>query len=245
MPSYNSVYISESIDSILAQTYKNWELLITDDCSTDSTREIVSEYVTRDPRIKLFKLNQNSGAGVARNNSIEHAHGRFIAFCDSDDMWLPEKLEKQLAFMLDNGYEFSFTSYYSCSEDAVVDNFVKCKSRVDLFSLIKDCSVGCLTAMYDTSRIGKILMPTIRKRQDWGLWLTIIQKCKYGYGIKEALSKYRLCSTSISANKFSLVKYNVRVYNQVLGYSIIKSYAIFFTLFMPSYFLKKIKLCLL
>lgn len=100
MPSYNSTYISESIDSILAQSYENWELLITDDCSTDNTRDIVAEYAAKDPRIKLFKLKQNYGAGVARNNSIEQARGRFIAFCDSDDMWLPEKLEKQISFML-------------------------------------------------------------------------------------------------------------------------------------------------
>lgn len=245
MPSYNSVYIPESIESVIAQSYKNWELLITDDCSTDSTREIVSGYTAKDPRIKLFVLEQNSGAGVARNNSIKQAQGRFIAFCDSDDMWLPEKLEKQVQFMLEHKYEFVFSSYYSCSEDAAVDNFVKCKSRVDLFSLIKDSSIGCLTAIYDTSRIGKIYMPTIRKRQDWGLWLTIIQKCKYGYGIKESLAKYRVCSNSISSKKMALVKYNVKVYSVVLGYSLIKSYLIFFFLFLPSYFIKKCKLAII
>lgn len=112
-PSYNSSrFISQTIESILSQTYTNWELLITDDCSTDKTREIVKSYQRKDPRIKFFQLKENSGPGVARNHSIEMAKGRFIAFCDSDDRWYPEKLEKQLAFMAKKRCMLSYTSLY-------------------------------------------------------------------------------------------------------------------------------------
>ena len=117
-PSYNSAeFISETIESIIAQTYTNWELLITDDCSTDNTSEIVNKYIRKDNRVKFFQLPQNSGAGVARNNSIKEAKGRFLAFCDSDDAWYPNKLEKQLSFMLENEYAFTCTSYDCYNED--------------------------------------------------------------------------------------------------------------------------------
>ena len=111
-PSYNSSsFIAETIESILSQTYLNWELLITDDCSTDRSVEIIERYIQRDSRIKLFRLEKNCGAGVCRNRSISEAKGRFIAFCDSDDRWRPEKLEKQLAFMREKDCALSYTSY--------------------------------------------------------------------------------------------------------------------------------------
>ncbi len=240
MPSYNSVYIAESIESVLAQTYKNWELLVTDDCSTDNTREVVAAYAAKDPRIKLFKLEQNSGAGVARNNSIEQAQGRFIAFLDSDDKWLPNKLEKQIAFMLDNNYELTFTSYKVNSEDGINTGSVKCLSELSYFRLLCDNCVGCLTAIYDTKQMGKMYMPMLRKRQDWCLWLSILKKCKQGYGLQEELAEYRVMANSVSSNKLSLVEYNIKVYNEFLGHSKFVSYIMFFILFTPTYVSKKL-----
>lgn len=241
-PSFNSAeFISETIESILSQTYTNWELLITDDCSTDNTPDIVSKYMQLDNRIKLFHLGKNSGAGVARNNSIKEAKGRFFAFCDSDDCWLPEKLEKQLSFMQENNCSFSCTSYFTCEENGAIKGKIIAPSKISYFNLICNDNMGCLTTMYDTEKLGKLFMPTIRKRQDWGYKLMIIQKSKYALGMKECLAKYRLRNNSLSANKINLVKYNINVYKEILKYSTLKAYLIFLFLFMPSYIYKKIK----
>ena len=245
-PTFNSAdFIKETIESILSQTYVNWELLITDDCSTDNTCTIIQEYIENDNRIKLFKLKQNSGAGVARNNSIKEAKGDYIAFCDSDDCWLPEKLEKQLEFMEQNNSTFSCTSYFTCEEDGTPRGKIIAPTKISYFDLICNDNMGCLTTMYNTKALGKHFMPTIRKRQDWGYKLIIIQKSKYAHGMKECLAKYRLRNNSLSANKLNLVKYNINVYKEVLKYSTIKAYIVFFCLFMPSYFYKKIKYTLI
>lgn len=242
MPTYNSSrYVAESIRSIEAQTYTNWELLITDDCSVDDTVRIVSEFADRDKRIKLTVLAQNSGAGVARNESIKRAEGRYLAFCDSDDRWEPEKLSIQLRFMKANGYELTYTSYSVCRDDGERIGAVRCKSRLSYFTLLCDNGIGCLTAMYDTSRIGKIYMPTIRKRQDWGLWLAVIKRTKYAYGLpNDYLSIYRQ-GNGISSNKVKLIKSNYAVYHELEGYSAIVSMLLLTFCFVPSYIFKKIK----
>ncbi len=240
MPTYNSAeYVIDTLKSILTQTYPNWELLITDDCSSDHTCEVISRY-TSDKRIKLFHLKQNGGAGVARNNSIANAKGRFIAFCDSDDSWLPEKLEKQLAFMEEKDCALSYTSYMLCDEKNKTEGVVICRKKETFSKARFGNEIGCLTAMYDTRKVGKVYMPDLRKRQDWGLWLKILQKCKVAYGMKEPLARYRVRSGSISSNKASLVKYNLNVYKKVLGYSSLKAYCLFYLFFLPSYFQKKL-----
>ncbi|WP_455626471.1 glycosyltransferase family 2 protein [Parabacteroides sp.] len=244
-PSYNSSpFIAQTIESILSQTYTNWELLITDDCSTDDTCEIVACYQQRDPRVKLFRLERNSGAGIARNHSLQMAKGRYIAFCDSDDRWYPEKLEKQLAFMEEKGCVLSYTSYMTCDGNGVIRGIVVCDHRVDYRSLKRDDGIGCLTAIYDSSLYGKIYLPNLRKRQDWGLWLKIMEKCKVAYGMKEPLAIYRIHPNSISRNKFSLIGYNIAVYQHVLGYSLCRAYLTFFFGFLPSYFWKKLRMYL-
>lgn len=241
-PSYNSAdFIAETIEAILAQTYTNWELLITDDCSTDMTCEIVDKYASKDARIKLFRLTKNSGAGVARNNSIKEAKGRYIAFCDSDDCWLPEKLEKQLEFMKKMNSSFSCTSYFTCDEEGNLNGKIIAPKKISFFNLVCNDNMGCLTTIYDAEKLGKYFMPTIRKRQDWGYKLIIIQKSKYAHGLNEYLARYRLRTSSLSANKLNLVKYNINVYKQVLHYSAFRSWATFFFLFMPCYIWKKIK----
>lgn len=240
---YNSSrFVVETIESILAQTYTHWELLITDDGSTDDTLSIVKAYMAKDNRIKLFTLNQNSGAGVARNQSIAQAQGRFIAFCDSDDCWLPEKLEKQLAFMLEKDAALSYTSYYEQDEHSRRQAKVICKKTIDFWSIRADDGIGCLTAIYDTFKLGKVYMPAMRKRQDWALWIMIIQRCGIAHGLQEPLALYRDLRRSLSSNRMSLVKYNVAVYTDILHYSKFKAYLWFGFIFMPTYLCKKLRI---
>lgn len=237
MPTYNSVgHLAESIESVLGQTYSNLELLITDDHSSNpETLSILKAYAKRDERIRLFCLEENQGPGVARNNSIKEAKGRFIAFCDCDDRWFANKLEKQIAFMLEKDCTLSYTSYLECDEDNEICGIVEAPEHITLSDLKRDNKIGCLTAIYDTKRYGKFLMPTIRKRQDWALFLTIMKECRNAYALTEPLAYYRHSKNSVSSQKFKLVKYNAKVYQQIFGYSWVKSYLYLFFIFMPSY----------
>ncbi len=242
MPSYNAAkYISEAIESVITQTYTSWELLITDDRSSDNSRDIIKYYTETDSRVKLFCLKENSGAGVARNNSIKKAKGRFIAFLDSDDRWKPNKLEVQIKFMLDNGYELTYSSYDVCNQSGNIVSKVTCLKRLNYKTLIRDNGIGCLTAIYDSKNIGKVYMPTIRKRQDWGLWLSIIKKTKYAYGIKdEYLAIYRN-SNGLSSNKIKLLQANFKLYNEVEKFNKLISFILLAFYFLPYYFYKKFK----
>lgn len=240
-PSYNSAdFIAETIEAIQAQTYGEWELLITDDCSTDNTREVVQAYADKDERVKLFVLEKNGGAGAARNNSLANAKGRYIAFCDSDDRWTADKLEKQIAYMQQNDYAFTYTGYYLCDEDGKDLGAVKCRKKETFGSLKRDDKIGCLTVIYDSEKIGKVTFPLLRKRQDWGMKLLALQKCQVAYGIQEPLAIYRKRSGSISRNKMSLVKYNIAVYEEVLGWSPLAARLFFAFAFMPAYILKRV-----
>lgn len=238
MPSYNSSYISESIESVLAQSYENWELLITDDCSTDNTRKVVERYAVNDPRIKLFKLYQNSGAAVARNNSIEQAQGRYIAFLDSDDLWMPSKLKLQIEFMQKMNTEVCYSSYIELYDNGVKQIIVSPKV-LKFKNIIKNDYMGLLTVMYNTASLGKIYMPHLRKRQDWAFKLLLMQKADSAIGVIEPLAYYRVRANSLSNSKFRLVKYNIQVYNEILGYNIVKSWFMLLFIFLPHYFYKK------
>ena len=240
-PTYNSAdFLAETIEAIQAQTFTDWEMLITDDCSSDSTRELVQAYAEKDERIKLFVLEKNSGAGAARNNSLSHAKGRYIAFCDSDDRWTADKLEKQIAFMQENDHAFTYTGYHVCDEPGTIIGEVKCRAKETFGSLKCDDKIGCLTVVYDSEKIGKVSFPLLRKRQDWGMKLLALQKCHEAYGIQEPLAIYRKRADSISRNKMSLVKYNIAVYEKVLGWSPVEAHLFFFFVFMPTYTFKKI-----
>lgn len=242
-PSYNcSRFIGETISSILSQTYQNWELLITDDYSSDNSREIIQSYADMDSRIRLFCLDRNSGAGIARNNSIRKSKGRYIAFCDSDDRWFPDKLEKQMQFMNENRCGMCYSSYMTCNEEDEITGIVVCRNKETLSSLKKDDKIGCLTIIYDTTKVGKVFMPPLRKRQDWAMKLKVLQICKVANGIKEPLAYYRLRENSISRNKLSLIKYNIAVYQEVFGWTKFRSFLFFIFVFMPSYFLKRLGL---
>ena len=238
MPTHNGDrFLEDSIRSILAQTYANLELVITDDCSDNIvTLEILRRFQEQDSRVDVVYLKENKGPGYARNKSIERARGRYIAFCDSDDRWFADKLERQLAFMREKGCALCCSSYIVCNERNENIGIRISPVRITYKMMERDNKIGCLTAIYDIKKLGeKYYMPTLRKRQDWALFLIILQKCRIAYGMVEPLAYYRDRSHSVSSNKFSLVKYNVAVYHEILKFSWLKSYFYFFFLFLPTY----------
>ena len=241
MPTYNAGrFLSGSIDSILAQTYHHLELIITDDGSSDEkTINTLRDYAAKDERVKVAFLQKNNGPGFARNEGIERAQGRYIAFCDSDDRWFPEKLEKQLKLMHEKECALVYASYIICDGNDTEIGLNIAPRRVSFPMLKRDNKIGCSTAIYDIQKLGqKFYMPNLRKRQDWALFLMILRKCRMAYGIETPLAYYRQRRKSVSSNKLSLVKYNIRVYEKVLGYSRIKAYFYFLFLFLPTYYLK-------
>ena len=243
MPTYNaSKYLADSIESILAQTYTHLELLITDDCSTDGTRDILKHYAKKDQRVKVEFLTENSGPGIARNKSIERAKGRYIAFCDCDDRWLPEKIEKQLRHMTKHDCALCSSSYLVCDENNNITGVNISPSYLTLRMMKRDNKIGCLTAIYDIRRLGhKYYMPAIRKRQDWALFLNILKDCQICYCLTEPLAYYRQRKYSVSSDKLSLIKYNVNVYETVFGYSKLQAYCFFLFCFLPTYYQKVLK----
>ncbi len=238
-PCFNaSKYIDDFINSILNQTYLNWELLITDDCSTDDTVSKLNDYIAKDNRIKVFKLNSNQGAGVARNKSISVANGRFIAFCDSDDQWKPNKLKNQINFMITQNLSFTYSNYDLISESGKFIKTIKSPPILSYNKMLNNNYIGCLTAIYDTNFLGKMFMPTIRKRQDWVLWLKIFEKLNITKGVDESLAIYRIRNNSISTNKIEMLKYNWLVYRKELKFNFLMS-AYYMIKFFFCYVIKK------
>ena len=217
MPSYNSVkFIPTTIESVLNQTYQNWEMIIVDDMSSDNSNDIINDFIQQDSRIKLIKLDKNSGPAIARNRAIKEAKGRYIAFLDSDDLWTPDKLSKQISFMQEHDVALSYTGYYRIAEESaeIIDK-IHVPEKVDYSELLKQNIIGCLTAIYDTQKIGKVYMPDVRKRQDFGLWLNILKKVPYAYGVDEPLAYYRVRTASVSSNKILASTYNWKLYREV------------------------------
>ncbi len=242
MPTYNSSqFVADSIESVLAQTYENWELIITDDCSTDGTIEILKKYARRDSRIILQSNETNCGAGVSRNKSIATAHGQYISFCDSDDRWMPKKLEMQLEFMQKNNVALCFAPYFTCDENNKELGFIPAPKRVGLFGTMCDDKIGFLTCTYDTHLMGKHFMPIMRRRQDYAYVLMLLRVCRYAYSVPQPLAYYRLHSANLSGKKINLIKYNAQTYTEVFGWSKIASYLFLFFFFLPCYFVKRIK----
>lgn len=190
MPSFNTgKYIKQSIESVMAQTYQNWELLIVDDCSTDSTDEIISSISNE--RIRYFKNEHNSGAAVSRNRALREAKGKWIAFLDSDDLWMPDKLEKQIAFMEKNNYHFSYTNYLEMDANGGENGItVTGPKKITKRGMYRYCWPGCLTVMYDASTVGLIQIVDIKKNNDYAMWLKVCKK-ENCYLLDEVLAKYR------------------------------------------------------
>lgn len=191
MPSYNTgQYIKETIESVLAQSYSNWELIIVDDCSTDNTDEIVNCFLP-DLRIRYLKNDTNSGAAFSRNKALREAEGKWIAFLDSDDLWYPEKLEKQLSFMETNGYFFSYTNYEEIDVNGKSTGVrVTGPKRITKTGMFNYCWPGCLTVMYDAEKVGLIQIEDIKKNNDYAMWLKVCKKADC-YLLDEYLTQYR------------------------------------------------------
>ena len=202
MPSWNTgKFIAESIESVLAQTYKNWELLIVDDCSTDNTDEVVASF--KDTRIKYFKNEKNSGAALTRNRAMREAQGEWIAFLDSDDLWAPNKLEKQLRFMNDNGYVFSYHDFVKIDEESKPLNvYVTGPNVVTKQGMYNYGYPGCLTFMYSAKAMGLIQIKDIKKNNDYAILLKLCKKADC-YLLNENLAQYRIRKRSISHDKIT------------------------------------------
>jgi len=224
-PVYNSArYITNSIRSVQTQSYTNWEMLLVDDCSTDNSVELIKAFELADDRIKLIRLEKNSGPAVARNKAIEAATGRYIAFLDSDDVWLPEKLERQVSFMSSHQYVLTHHYYHTISPIGnLSQKVIKCPLEINYAALLNYNYIGCLTAMYDAEQLGKQYMPNILKRQDYALWLKILKQGHKAYAINLPLAAYRILPKSISSNKWNTVGYNWMMLRQIEKLSFFKS----------------------
>lgn len=209
-PSWNSEkYIERTIQSVQAQTYENWEMIIVDDCSTDRTVEIVEEIARNDHRIRILKQPVNGGAAKARNRSMTEGTGRFMAYLDADDIWKPEKLEKQVQFMLDRKCGFSCTSYEVIDDDGnPLNKYVHMLPKVDYVGFLTNNLLQTVGIMVDTSIVDKkyLVMPDIRRRQDAATWHQILKAGFECYGLDEILAEYRRANNSLSSNKLKAVK---------------------------------------
>lgn len=237
MPSYNSEdFIAESIKSVINQSYKNWELIISDDNSTDKTIDIVKAFQAKDSRIKLLRSKKNGGPAVTRNLAIKHAKGRYIAFLDSDDLWSKDKLQKQIPFMIEEKIALCYARYSFIDEHGnFVNNAPELPNKINYQSLLRNQVIGCLTAVYDTKICGKVYMPLIKKRQDFGLWLKILKKVPFAFCCNEVLATYRIRNNSVSSNKFVAVYYTWKLFREFEHLSILQS-----AFCIVSYVLRKI-----
>ena len=241
-PAYNSEeFISTTIDSIITQTFTNWELIVVNDGSTDKTQSIVEEYLEKDNRIKLLNHIKSQGAGITRNKAIEESRGDYIAFLDADDKWKPEKLEKQVKLLQESNTAICFSSYELIDDkEQPLNTMIEALDKVSYQKQLKCNYIGNLTGIYDVRKLGKIYMPEIPKRQDWVLWLQAIEKGGDAIGIKESLAFYRVRKDSISSNKWKLIKHNFNVYRKTLKFGWIKSVR-FILIFLYEYFFVKSK----
>ena len=215
MPSYNTGrFISETIESVLAQSYSNWELIIVDDCSNDDTDDVVRQYLS-DERIRYIKNETNCGAAISRNRALREAKGKWIAFLDSDDLWEKEKLEKQIAFMETNDYHFSYTNYIGIDERSLpTGKRISGPKRITKHGMYNYCWVGCLTVMYDAELVGLIQIEDIKKNNDYAIWLKVCRVANC-YLLDESLARYRSRSGSISDNGYiSLIKWHYKLFRE-------------------------------
>jgi len=216
-PSYNTAkFIAETIRCVQKQTYKDWEMIIVDDCSTDETDSVVKAFLN-DSRIRYFKNEKNSGAAVSRNRALKEAKGKWIAFLDSDDLWVPEKLEKQIRFMNENNYHFSYTNYIEIDEDGKSQGvFVTGPQKISKITMYAFNFMGCLTVMYDRNYIGLIQIKDMKKRNDYAMWVKVVKMCP-AYLLDENLAKYRIRKSGSIMNRgknpMGRIKFNYELWH--------------------------------
>lgn len=224
-PTYNSEkFIVNAINSVINQSYINWEYLIIDDCSNDDTVLLISEFVNKDNRIKLIQQSVNQGAAVARNEGIKRADGKYIAFLDSDDYWHVDKLRIQVEAMEKENLNFTFTDYYIKYENKNDElRFNSPLKNVYYKDIIKFNYIACSTVIFNQEALGKSYMPNIRNRQDWGLWINLVQKNQRAVNINQYLMYYTVRKDSISSNKFKMIKYHWYIYKSYLKFNYVKA----------------------
>jgi len=222
----SSTELLQTYCAIKMQTMTSWEWLVTDDCSSDNTFAVLKDLASKDPRVKVYQNAINSGAAVSRNNSLNYAKGEFIAFIDSDDLWQPRKLEKQLFFMAD-GVDFAFTGYDLIDEHGESLNQTVDANQSGAFSyedmLKKRATLGCSTVMLRRSAFKDISMPLLRTGQDYATWLKLLKTGKKAYLLNDVLTRYRIMPNSISRNKFKKAKRQWEIYREVEKLSLLKS----------------------
>ncbi len=224
IPVYNAEkFIGKTIESVLNQTYKNWEILIFNDKSKDNSLKIIKKYSEKDKRIKVVDSKENVGVVAARNKLTEIATGEFIAFLDADDYWKQNKLEKQIKFMLKNNALISCTEYTRVTEDEKEINDIIIKEIITYEDMLKNNYLGCLTVIYNANKLGKRYFKEREKNEDYVLWLEIVKETKIIFGLKENLAFYRVLNNSRSSNKIKAAKDRWNVYRKIERLSLFKS----------------------
>ena len=218
VPVFNSEkFIIETIQSVKKQTYQNWELLLVNDCSTDKSEQIIRKY-EEDKRIRLINLKANSGAAIARNTGINNAKGKYIAFLDADDLWNKEKLEKQIKFMEENNYDFTFTGYEFADENGNnLGKVVNVPKQINYKQALKNTTIFTSTVIFNVEKLGKelISMPDVRRGQDTATWWKVLKTGIIAYGLNENLSLYRRSNNTLSSNKIKALKRTWNLYRNV------------------------------
>ena len=224
-PAYNAEqFLPETIASVLNQTYADWEMIIVNDCSTDRTEQVIQSFQEQDSRIRYLKMPKNSGPAAARDYALQHAKGRFLAFLDSDDLWLPEKLEQQISFMVNNDLGFSYTSYRRMSMDgSKLSRPMDLTGRVTYRSLLKNTQIATLTVMLDTQHTGPIEMAVDYGYDDMILWLSILKRIPYAMALKKDLARYRVVQNSVSSKYFRSASWVWDIYRKHEGISLLPS----------------------
>ncbi len=224
IPVYNAEkFIGKTIESVLNQTYKNWEMLLFNDKSKDDSLKIIKKYSEKDERIKVIDSKENVGVVVARNKLIEIATGEFIAFLDADDYWQEKKLEKQIKYMKEQNALISCTEYIRVTEDEKEINDIIIKEIITYEDMLKNNYLGCLTVVYNANKLGKRYFKEREKNEDYVLWLEIVKETKIIFGLKENLAFYRVLDNSRSSNKIEATKDRWNVYRKVERLSLFKS----------------------
>jgi teichuronic acid biosynthesis glycosyltransferase TuaG len=216
-PAYNAErFIEETIRSVQAQQHDDWEMLVVDDVSTDRTRDIVRDVAASDPRIQLIPQELNRGPAEARNLALSRARFRYVAFLDSDDLWLPQKLSTQLAFMKENDAALTYTEYRLIDEfGELVGRPVKVPTSVDYHALLKNTIIGCLTVMLDRDKTGPVSMLPLTQHEDLTLWYALLKRGLIAHGIQKDLARYRIVRGSASRDKMRSARHMWKVFREV------------------------------
>ena len=230
-PVYNAGrFLEKTAESVFNQTYTNWEWVLVDDCSTDNSWDILTSLQKKDSRIRIFKNEENLKSGKTRNFAIEKANGTFIAFLDSDDLWQLDKLSIQIPFMIENGYNFTHTSYGYVNEEGnpIISKF-RVNKKVTYLDLLKRTEISCLTAVYNADAIGKFYMSEHARKQDYALWLAILKSGTHSFGIDQELAYYRQVKNSATSKKYKLILKHIAFLKETQEFNSFK--AIYYTMF--------------